>query len=328
MNPIVFANGDDTAGLVAQEVATQVFKEFPIEEIPCSVEARLESQDTCIDRFVNALHHRGAGVKISTASNDRRIISAGMGSANIRLREKAGAVAMLRMIARPEWYKAPCAVLRYGSGGFYNETCCKLTESSDGVESAKVTTQMNLTDLVTFAEMAIRLSMEHGFRIRVSSKWTISASEKLFMDRICSVFDDRHVEYERVLTDVALARIATERDGGWLWLFDNPNGDSAADIADWVDGSRSMGSQVYCRRGFSYEELSGGTAPDKMDTDLSGENFFNPVGIINAFSGSILSVNLEARNRIRRINESVRDYFSQTTVSDRSTYEMISAIAS
>lgn len=326
LNPIAFACGDQTAALVAKMCREQIFASFPTIDVPCDVAQRLETSDECITAFVQGLRDCGSGVKISTATDDERIRQAGLGSANIKLRAATNVVGMFRMIASPKGYDHPSAIMRYGSGGFYNEEGCELFQH-EGAEYARVTSVMNVSNIRPFAELAMKLSLQYGLKLRVSSKWTIAESERLFFDRIASVFDEAEVSYEKLLTDVAFATIATKHEGGWLWLFDNPNGDSAADIADFVDGSRSMCSTIYCLDGSSFEELPGGTAPDKLGTDLRNGNFFNPVGVINAFCSAFAVVNPDEEAFFARVQKESEHYLNGTRDEDRNTYDMVSVIA-
>jgi isocitrate/isopropylmalate dehydrogenase len=326
LNPIAFARGDQTAANVAELCRERIFGRFPTIDIPCDVEQRLETNDACIADFITALKQCGSGVKISTATDDDRIKAAGLGSANIKLRAATDVIGMFRMIESPKGYRKQSGVLRYGSGGFYSEESCE-TYFENGKEFARVTSVMNLSNLRPFAELAIKLAEKYKLDLRVSSKWTIAQSEKLFFERIKNVFEEHGVSYEKSLTDVAFGTLATKREGGWLWLFDNPNGDSAADIVDFVDGSRSMCSTVYCLDGTSFEELPGGTAPDKLNTDLKGGNFFNPVGVINAFCTALAVVNPGEATFFAQVHKEADHYLRGTEAPDRSTYDMVDCMA-
>ncbi len=327
LKPIVFVNGDQTAGEVAALVASRIFTQFPIINMPCTAEERLRTNDACITEIAAALKKYGAGVKISTGTDDARISNAGLGSANIKLREQMGVVGILRLIEAPRGYEKPCAIFRYGSGGFYDErTCAVVTE--DGVEYAMVTSRINITNLAEFARMAMKIARAYKLEVHVSSKWTIAPSERIFADRITSVFDAAAFPYRKDLTDVALAKVATDRIGGWLWLFDNPNGDSASDVVDWTDGTRSMSSTLMCRGGVQYEEMPGGTAPDKFGTDLKGKNFFNPIGIIGCFTRAILAVNPDQKAWVERMQKCAEEYLAGTAPEALSTHDMIEQIAS
>ncbi len=325
LKPIVFINGDQTAAVVADLVAG-IFVPFPIIRAPCDIPVRLRTSDGCVTDISSALKRYGAGVKISTATDDARIARAHLGSANIKLRGQMGVVGILRLIERPQGYEKPCAIFRYGSGGFYDERSCDVS-MKNGVEYATVSSHINLTDLSEFARMAMAIAKMHGLDIHVSSKWTIAKSEKIFADRITAVFDGAGFPYVKDLTDVGLAKVATDRKGGWLWLFDNPNGDSASDVVDWIDGTRSMTSTLMCRGGVQYEEMPGGTAPDKLGTDLKGRNFFNPVGIIGCFARAILAVNPREKPWMDRLLACTEAYLMRTPPQDRSTYDMIVELA-
>jgi isocitrate dehydrogenase len=326
LKPFAFINGDQTAGNVARMVARTVFRDYPMIAVDCSVCSRVFSNDACITDATKTLRKCGAGVKISTATDDANILKHGLGSANIHMRAQMGVVGILRLIEHPQGYEKPCAIFRYGSGGFYHEQTCEVV-AEGGTEFAVVTSKINLSNLKLFAQYAIKISREYGLKIHVSSKWTISHSERLFVDRICAVLDVEDVDYYRDLTDVGLAKVATDRVGGWLWLFDNPNGDSASDIVDWTDGSRSMTSTLYCERGIKYEEMPGGTAPDKEGTNLRGENFFNPVGIIGCFTRAILAVNPHLSLEMGNIHQKVDEYLEDTPAANWSTVALIEAVA-
>lgn len=326
LNPIAYARGDQTAAQVATLCRLRIFGKFPTINVPCDVAQRLTTNDGCITDFIAALKRCGSGVKISTATDDDRIKAAGLGSANIKLRAATDVIGMFRMIESPKGYRKPSAILRYGSGGFYSEESCK-TYFEDGKEFARVTSVMNISNLRPFAELAIKLAEKYKLDLRVSSKWTIAQSEELFFERIKEVFESRGVSYGTSLTDVAFATLATKHEGGWLWLFDNPNGDSAADIVDFVDGSRSMCSTVFCLDGTTFEELPGGTAPDKLNTDLKGKNFFNPVGIINAFCTALAVVNPDEAAFFAQVHKEVDHYLRGTEEHERSTYGMVQCIA-
>lgn len=325
LKSIVFANGDQTAGMVAELVATSLFSQFPLIRIPCGIADRLLTNDKCIIDISTAMKQYGAGVKISTGTDDVRILNAGLGSANIKLREQMGVVGILRLIEQPKGYEKPCAIFRYGSGGFYEERTCEVV-TENGIEYAVVTSRMNITNLAEFAKLAMQIATKYELAIHVSSKWTIAPSEKIFADRITAVFDAAGFSYHKDLTDVALAKVATDRTGGWLWLFDNPNGDSAADVVDWTDGTRSMTSTLMCNGGIQYEEMPGGTAPDKFETDLLGPNFFNPIGIIGCFVRAIAAVNPDQQLYLQGMLHAAHTYIRVTPRSAWNTNEMIVAI--
>ncbi len=331
--PYVYGRGDETVRRVGDMIQEKLFGSIPVEIVDLGVEARIASQDGVLSDFLSALKNCGAGVKMSTASDDPRVLEALQAgtlkkkSVNILLRPGAGVVGMLRMIPAPKGYSKPVAVFRYGSGGFYEEQSCEVMDK-DGTKTAAYTTHMNLDNLAPFAELAMKLARQYGLALRVSSKWTIAKSEALFADGITSVWDAAGAEYKRILTDVGLATIATDREGGWLWLFDNPNGDSGSDIVDWIDGSRTMGSTLFCKDGSSYEELPGGTAPDKMETDLTGSNFFNPSGAIYAFISAIEQANPELSGWLGQVREAAIGYLDNTPDGSRGTEAMIDSVAS
>ena len=266
-----------------------------------------------------------SGVKISTGTDDTRILSAGLGSANIKLREQMGVVGILRLIEQPKGYEKPCAIFRYGSGGFYEERTCEIVVEHN-VEYAVVTSRMNISNLAEFARLAMDIATKYQLAIHVSSKWTIAPSEKIFADRITTVFDTAGFPYHKDLTDVALAKVATDHTGGWLWLFDNPNGDSASDVVDWTDGTRSMTSTLMCRGGIQYEEMPGGTAPDKFGSDLLGPNYFNPIGIIGCFARAITAVNPDQKVWTEQLLAAAHTYIRVTPRSRLDTLNMIVSI--
>jgi isocitrate/isopropylmalate dehydrogenase len=230
------------------------------------------------------------------------------------------------MILNPKKYRRPVAILRYGSGGFYGEESCELFRTGNA-EFARVTSVINLSHLNKFAKLGVEIAQKHNLRLRVSSKWTIADSEALFYDRVVSVFDRSGFSHEDILPDTGMGMIATQLDGGWAWLFDNPFGDAATDIVEFVDGSRSMSSTVYCADGSRFEELPGGTAPDKFGTDLTGKNFFNPVGIINAFCTALAVVNPGEAEFFSRVHREADHYLRGTEAPDRSTYDMVDCMA-
>jgi isocitrate dehydrogenase len=326
LNPIVFVNGDQTAGVVAEKVREQIYGDVPVLELPCAIENRLNTKDGCVDGIVSNLKQLGSGVKISTATDDDRIEEAGLGSANIKMRKKMDVVGIFRHIEEPDGFTFPCAVFRYGSGGFYSEQSCEIV-MVNGRRTAEIVTHLDLENTELFANLAMQLALSHDLYLHLSSKWTISASERLFVDEICAVFDAVGVRYEKDLTDVAMAKLATERTGGFLWLFDNPNGDYASDMVDWIDGTRSMTSTVYCADGTIYEEMPGGTAPDKYGTDLIGKNFFNPLGIIGCFNRAIVHVNPSFASRAAFIAKLAATYLISVDSKQFSTYGMIDWIA-
>jgi hypothetical protein len=88
-----------------------------------------------------------------------------------------------------------------------------------------------------------------------------------------------------------------------------------------------MGSTLFCLDGSSYEELPGGTAPDKLKTDLKGGNFFNPGQIINGFSTAIEQANPSLAEPLAEVRQAAKDYLDSTSVEERGTFDMINAVA-
>ena len=319
LNPIVFINGDETTRIVATKVREGIFKDFPTVDVDLGAKSRLESKDAVIKQAADALKEIGAGVKISTASNDAGIKAAGLKSANIELRPAAGAYVTLRMTQAAVTYQKPVAVLRYLKGGFYDE--CAFDVDANGVDFSRVEDTANL---------AVKIAKEKGMTLAASSKWTIAPSEKEFMDRIKNVWDAAGVEYATELTDIAIANLPHRLEGGWLHVFDNPNGDTASDVADICHGGHVMGSALYCKDGdneFVYEELPGGTAPDKVDTDLKGPNFFNPLSTIFAFAAMFEEKNPAQKAWFDSMRQATLDYLNETPAEQKGTDDMISYIA-
>ena len=334
LQPFVFACGDESPAVISQIVVDDIFGQCPRVDVPLNVPHRVETNDACIAEFAKQLSMFGAGAKMSTATDHPDIKRLGLSSANIKLRKMAGVVGMIRMTHHPLNYDKPVIVLRYASGDYYNETGVELVEEN-GVEFMDVTTRTNLSDLTPFAEMGIKLAREHGFRLRASSKYTVSESERIFMDHITDVFHEHGLvewtkdapgDYRKILTDLGLARIANEMDGGWCWLLGNANGDTGSDIAEIRDGSRSMGSTLFCRDGAFYEELPGGTAPDF----LGCENWvkpdgtpFNPTGIILSIAAAVERANPDHAQWIDSIRAATATYITKTAPSDIRALEMI-----
>ncbi len=327
-NPIVFCNGDETTRVVAESVREKTFHQLPTHDVDTGVKSRLDSGDLCLSEAARALKRFRAGVKISTASDDPRIKERGMGSANMDLRPQAGVFAMERSTLAGGTYQKPVTILRYGHGGFYDEHDC-IVETINGRRTAVITTHMDLDDISAFARLAARLSQERNMPLTVSAKWTIAKSEALFHRLICEEWERLGVPYSSQLTDVGIARVAVDLDGGWMRVFDNPNGDTAADVSDFVHGGHVMGSRVYCHDDegeFFYEELPGGTAPDLMDTGMRGNTFFNPLVIILAFCSAFESVNPAYKSEFDRIRKEAKRYLNETPAEERDTQEMIRAI--
>lgn len=327
LNPIVFINGDETTRVVAEKVREGIFADFPTVDVDLGAESRLKTKDAVIQQAADALKEHGAGVKISTASNDAGIKAAGMKSANIELRPAAGAYVTLRMTQAAGKYAKPVAVLRYLKGGFYDE--CDFSVDSNGVGT--LTQRVDFSHVEDVAKLAIKLCKEKGFKLYASTKWTIAPSEKALMDGLTKVWDAAGQEYTQELTDIGIAMIPHRLEGGWLHVFDNPNGDTASDVADIMHGGHVMGSALYCTidgKEFVYEELPGGTAPDKMGTDLKGKNFFNPLSTIYAFAAMFEEKNPGVKPWLDSVRQATLDYLAETPADQRGTDDMISYISS
>ncbi|MCB0359671.1 MAG: hypothetical protein KDD44_08545, partial [Bdellovibrionales bacterium] len=311
--PVVFMNGDDSTRRGALMVRDIVFPDFSYVDVDTGVDARVASNDACLDEAAAMLAHHRAGIKISTASNDPRIRERGWKSANIVLRPKAGVIGMYRQTMAPGGYRRPVAVMRFGSGDFYSETACKPI-SLDGLEAREITQHLIIGYLEPFARAAAERAKRHGLQMVLSSKWTISEGETYLPDICEKVFQDLGLtigekrgegDAYREIADMAGAYIPVNvgpsgdcamsmDNGGWMIVCGNANGDTFADIADLQHGGNSMGSECICHAGFSYFELPGGTAPGRKDSDFKGDKFFSPMGTLVAFAGAITSVNPEA----------------------------------
>lgn len=339
LKPYAFCNGDDSTRRGALMVRDIVFSDFPYVEADTGVEARLESNDECIEAAAKAIRECGSGVKISTASNDPRIKEKGWKSANIRLRPLCGAFGMYRMTMAPGGYKAPVAVFRYGSGDFYSEKSCEI-QTIDGLETAVIRQEMVVQDMETFAEMAIKKAKQNDLKMVLSSKWTISEGERLIIDRVRPVLLKHGLkegetrgqgDFWLEITDYAAARIPLNvggDEGGWLIITGNANGDTMADIADFQHGNNAMGSEVVCRDGFSYHELPGGTAPGRKDSDFKGDKFFSPVGTLVAFCGAITDLNPSAKPYCDAVMAATVEYMNKTAQPERCTQTMLEYVAS
>ena len=327
LNPYVFARGDETTALVGQLIVERIFGNVPRIDIPLSVEQRLATNDSCIGKFAAALRKYGAAAKMSTASADPRILEAGFGSANILLRNEMDVLGIWRMVQHPRNYETPVGVFRYGSGGFYNETDYQIVEE-DGEIFGYSTTQMNLSNIEPFARIAANLASEHKLKIMVCSKHTIAPSEAEFNKRVLEALEKSCVQGVSVLTDVAVATQATNLKGGVLYIMDNPNGDTGSDVIDWADGSRTMGSTLYCKGYIKYEELPGGTAPDLLKTDLEGQTFFNPMGTILAIGSAIVTANPDLKDKVDLVTLEGAKYVQHTAGPNCDTRAMIDLIAS
>lgn len=351
LNPIGFANGDGGTGRGATMVRETIFANFPTIDVPVTVGARLQTNDQCIRDAVNAFLRCGAGFKNSTASNDPRIIEAGMKSANILMRPLAGAYALLRLLQGPGRYPNMCGTLRYAHGNFYDEQSCNI-KIIDGKKTAVIVQHMDIDDLVPFAQLAIRIQKEFGWHLILSSKSTIADSEKLFRTTTENVWKEAGLiageakdsegniwtgNFHHELTDIALANLpiisadgSECAKGGFLHVADNANGDTSSDLIDLQHGNRVMGSTVYCMQHgkiFTYEELPGGTADGKTTGTLKGKKFLSPVGIIFAMASAFETVNPEHKVFFDQVRINTLDYISNTPKEERDTEVMVSKIA-
>ena len=68
LKPYAFCNGDESARRAADMVKEIVFSQFPSIDADTGVEARIASNDACIQQAAEAIRSCGSGVKISTAS--------------------------------------------------------------------------------------------------------------------------------------------------------------------------------------------------------------------------------------------------------------------
>ena len=339
LKPFAFCNGDESTRRGASMVREIVFKDFPTIDVDTGVQARIESNDACIQEAAKAIRECGSGVKISTASNAPEIKAKGWKSANILLRPLCGAFGMYRMTMAPGGYKNPVAVFRYGSGDFYSEKSCDL-QTIDGHETAVITQHMNVADMTKFAEVAAKKAKLYGMKIVLSSKWTISEGEKLLIDRTKPVLEKAGLtfgenrgegDFWMELTDIAAARIPLNvggDEGNWMIVTGNANGDTMADIADFQHGNNAMGSEVICRDGFSYHELPGGTAPGRQHSDFKGDKFFSPVGTLVAFCGAVTDLNPQAKPYTDAVMAATVAYMKNTDKAERCTQTMLEYVAS
>ena len=332
-------------------VRERIFNAYPTEDVPLTIDERLRTKDACIEQAVQAFLSCGAGFKNSTSSDDPRIKTAGMKSANIVMRPMIRAFAMLRMLQGPGRYEKPCGTLRYGYGGIYNEVACVPTLIR-GRRVAVVTQHFDLDGLIPFADLAAEIAKEHKLQLILSSKSPIAPSEQVYR----STIEDRWLhlgliagkemdrttgkwsgDFHHQLTDIALANLPIQTahgsecsKGGFLHVCDNPNGDISSDIIDLQHGNRVMSSTVYCMsadgKRFTYEELPGGTAPDLEHTDMTGKNFVNPVGIIFALASAFEQVNPEQHAFFAAVRDHSLKYVLRTPPEECSTKHMIDTI--
>ena len=323
--PVVFMNGDDSTRRGATMVREIVFGDFPFIECDTGVEARLATNDECIRTGAKLLAEHKAGIKISTASDDKRIKERGLKSANILLRPLAGVVGMYRQTMAPGGYKRPVAVMRFGSGDFYCETSCKPAER-DGLSIRIITQEIVFSDFAPFALAACERAKRNGLQIIIASKWTISEGEKLIADECERIFLEQGLkkgetrgsgDFYRELSDMACAYIPTNvgladksspmsgDNGGWMIVTGNANGDTFADVADLQHRGNSMGSECICRGGFSYY----------------------PIGTLVAFCGAISGVNPGAQKYCDAVMTKAAEYMTNTPEADRCTQTMLEWVA-
>ncbi len=340
---VVFMNGDDSTRRGAVMVKDIVFPEFSYIESDTGVEARLESNDQCLEKSAELLAKHRAGIKISTASNDARIKAKGWKSANIVLRPLAGVVGMYRQTSAPGGYKAPVAVMRCGTGDFYSEQSCKPIRV-EGRDAREIVQHFIVEDLIPYAHAAAERAKKNGLQMVLSSKWTISEGETYLPDVCERIFAELGLragegrgegDHYREIADMCGAYIPTNvapagqdcpmsyDNGGWMIVCGNANGDTFADIADLQHGGNSMGSECICRDGFSYFELPGGTAPGRADSDFKGAKFFSPMGTLVAFAGAITSVNPGAKPYTAAAMSAAVEYMGNTPEEQRCTQTML-----
>jgi isocitrate dehydrogenase len=348
--PIVFANGDGGAARVALMVRNIIFSKFPTVDTPLDVDTRLDTNDACVQTSVNAFYELKAGVKISTASNDKRITTAGLKSLNIIMRPMLGAYALLRVLQGPGRYPKLCGVVRYGHGDFYDEQSCNI-EMIEGRRTAVINTHMDLDHIPFFAKLAAEQAKARGWHLIIGNKKTIAASEKLFHDEVTSVWNNLGLtegkyfdeatgtystgDFHHDLTDAALMRLPINigiggyGKGGILMVLGNGNGDSGSDIMDSQHGNYVMGSQVYCEKNgleFTFEELATGTA-DKMATGpLTGDNFFHPISTIFAFASAFEQANPDDKKFFDEVRKISLMLMERTPVEERDTEKFIMTV--
>ncbi len=328
LNAIALAVGDETTGFWTRRIKDSVFRHFPVEEIPLDVEQRLATNDACINEFVAAAQRYGSGFKGSTASDDPRIKKRGMGSINIPLRKALGLLGTERVIRHPKRYKKPVGVMRFGSGGFYDEIGCEI-QIRDGKRYVRPLSEWCLDDVAPFAHIAANIAKHEGFNLYASSKWTIAESERLFMQEIEKAFEASGTPFGKILTDVGLARLGQWTDGGFLWIFDNPCGDSGSDILEILDGSRSMTSTLYCEDGLIIEELAGGTATDLFGSSYAAKDgkFFNPLAILLGMSRAYRRVNPEMDYFFDNVEKNALAYLERTPDNMLDTCQMVGDVS-
>ncbi len=342
--PVVFMNGDDSTRRGADMVRAIVFPTFNFIDADTGVDARLSTNDQCIEAAARLLETHRAGIKISTASDDPRIKAKGWKSANIRLRPLAKCIGMYRQTMGPGAYKRPVAVMRFGSGDFYEEQKPIAQAMEDGFDIRLITQRFNFSYLRPFAEAAVERAKRSKLQMIIASKWTISEGEKFIHDVCMEVFREAGLvfsetrgegDFYRELSDMACAYIPInvgpgkkdapiyKDNGGWMIVTGNANGDTFADVADLQHGGNTMGSECICLGGFSYYELPGGTAPGRRNSNFKGDSFFAPTGTLVAFCGAISGVNPKAQPYCDAVLAAASKYMENTDPADRCTQTML-----
>lgn len=350
--PVPFLNGDESARDCATMVEKIVFEGFPFIDCDTGVEARLRSNDECIEEAAAAVIKYGGGVKISTASNHESIKAKGWKSANIRLRPLVGCIGMLRITFGPGEYEKPVGIARFGSGDFYNEQSCDIEKivGADGVarDTAVIVQHLCVEDLYPFAEICAKIAKDRGFQLIYSSKWTISQGEQLLPNVCKEVWKKAGLtegkwrgdgDFYGEITDMAAAYIPgnitvgdgkapiSGFNGGWLGVTGNANGDTFGDILDFQHEGKCMGSEVACRAGFSYQESPGGTAPGRYGSDYKGNKFFIPMDTLNSFTNAVAGANPEDKPYCDAVMVKAWEYLAKTDESERGTREMLEWVA-
>lgn len=350
--PVVFMNGDESARDCAIMVRDIIFGDFPFIDADTGVEARLKSNDRCIEEAAEATIEHGGGIKISTASNHEKIKAKGWKSANIRLRPLVGTVGMFRITFGPGRYKKPVGIARFGSGDFYNEQSCKIKKiaGADGVkrDTAVIVQHLCVEDLYPFAKICAKIAKERGFQLIYSSKWTISEGERLLSEVCKKVWTEAGLtegkwrgdgDFYGEITDMAAAYIPgnikvgdgkipiSGFNGGWLGVTGNANGDTFGDILDFQHDGKCMGSEVACRAGFSYQESPGGTAPGRYGSNYKGDKFFIPMDTLNSFTSAVSDANPSDKPYCDKVMSKAWEYLANTDEAERSTREMLEWVA-
>jgi len=347
IKPVILMNGDDSTRRGAEMVRDILFSDYKFLDFDTGVDARINSNDECIQAAADALAEYGAGIKISTASNDPRIKEKGWKSANIVLRPLAGVVGMFRKTNGKGGYKKDVAVMRYGSGDFYSETSCIPNKNKEGLETRIITQEFIIEDFYPFANAMVERAKLYNMQMILSSKWTISEGETYIIDICRKVFSEAGLEegnrgegdFYTEIADMAGAYIPINvsppnkscpmayGNGGWMLGCGNANGDTFADITDLQHGNNTMGSECILRNGGSYYELPGGTAPGRADSDFKGNKFFSPIATLIAFNGGVVSVNPQAKVYCDRVIDEAFTYLENTPEEERCTQTMLEHIA-